>query len=318
LKSLNARNVHGQRKEVCVHSNTNQHHVSRNGDTYGPWTVEVIAEKLAMGEIAITDFAWDDVSTEWVSLLEFGELKAYLQTLRPTAPPKINSDQQSLKRVEKPATSSRGAASVATFSSMSDDDAIQWYVTRGQQKFGPFNYFGVVKALQDKSIFEFDYIWKEGMDNWVRLAEHDKFNGENIRKLLASLEQKKAHGEVLATEIFAKRRHARMWIENDVLINDNQSVSPGRMVEGSAGGSGLIIKNSTLIPGQLIHVHFSSLDGLPAFNAIGEIVSKKFSRGARDARAPIHYGIRFVKMDPAAEERVKNYFKTRTAHQASA
>lgn len=286
--------------------NSNQHHISRNGDTYGPWTVEVIAEKLAKGEIAITDFAWDDGATEWVSLLEFTELKNYLQTRKPSAPPKV------VPAAETKSTEAKGKP-VVVASSMSEDDAIQWYVTRGQQKFGPFNYFGVVKALQDKSIFEFDYIWKEGMTNWVRLAEHEKFAGDKIRSLLEALEQKEAHGEV-----FAQRRHARLSVENDVLINDNQSVSPGRMVEGSAGGTGLIIKNSTLIPGQLIHVHFSSLDGLPAFNAIGEIVSKKFSRNARSSNAAIHYGVRFVKMDPAAEERVKKYFKARAQQQASA
>ena len=285
-----------------MNSNKNQHHISRNGDTYGPWTVEVIAEKLAKGEIAITDFAWDDVATDWVSLLEFSDLKTYLQSRKPAAPPKVIPFTQLAEKVAAPSP----VTSKVVAASMSEDDAIQWYVTRGQQKFGPFNYFGVVKALQDKSIFEFDYIWKEGMPNWVRLAEHEKFDGEHIRTLLADLEEKKAHGEV-----FAKRRHARVSIENDVLINDNHSVSPGRMVEGSAGGTGLIIKNSTLIPGQLIHVHFSSVDGLPAFNAIGEIVSKKFSRSARGTNAAIHYGVRFVKMDPAAEERVKNFYKHR-------
>lgn len=277
-------------------SKTNQYHISRHGETLGPWSVEQIAMKLSTAEIAITDFAWDDSLTEWITLIELAELKAYLQSRKPVAPPTEKAHQRTN----------------VVAASMSEDDAIQWYVTRGQQKFGPFNFFGVVKALQDKSIFEFDYIWKEGMESWVRVAEHEKFAAESIRELLQSLEEKKAHSDV-----FAQRRHARMSIENDVLINDNQSVSPGRMVEGSAGGTGLIIKNSTLIPGQLIHVHFSSLDGLPAFNAIGEIVSKKFTRSARDQRAPIHYGVRFVKMDPAAEERVKNYFKTR-AHQASA
>lgn len=300
-------------------TNSNQHHVSKDGQTLGPWTVEEIAQKLAVGEIAITDFAWDDTSTQWVSLLEFADLKTHLQADKPSAPPKMAPPptKSAPMRAETAASSASTTPSVVAkptvvVSSMSEDEAIQWYVTRGQQKFGPFNYFGVVKALQDKSIFEFDYIWKEGMDGWVRLAEHEKFNAEAIRGLLSSLEEKKAHGDV-----FAQRRHARLAIENDVLINDNQSVSPGRMVEGSAGGTGLIIKNSTLIPGQLIHVHFSSLDGLPAFNAIGEIVSKKFTRGARDSRAAIHYGVRFVKMDPAAEERVKKYFKTR-AQQASA
>ena len=308
-------------------TNSNQHHVSKDGQTLGPWTVEEIAAKLAAGEIAITDFAWDDTSTQWVSLLEFAELKTHLQARKPSAPPKMATSKpaaavsagtalaataSSVSQEVSPQNTSSVAKPTVVVTSMSEDEAIQWYVTRGQQKFGPFNYFGVVKALQDKSIFEFDYIWKEGMDGWVRLAEHEKFNAEAIRGLLSSLEEKKAHGDV-----FAQRRHARLAVENDVLINDNQSVSPGRMVEGSAGGTGLIIKNSTLIPGQLIHVHFSSLDGLPAFNAIGEIVSKKFTRGARDSRAAIHYGVRFVKMDPAAEERVKKYFKTR-AQQASA
>jgi hypothetical protein len=297
-------------------SNATQHHISRNGETFGPWTVAQIAEKLSTGEIAITDFAWDDSLTEWVSLIEFADLKSYLQTRKPAAPPVVPKQNQPSSNVvsgssPEPTSSSFASAKVVS-ASMTEDDAIQWYVTRGQQKFGPFNFFGVVKALQDKSIFEFDYIWKEGMESWVRLAEHEKFAAESIRTLLQDLEEKKAHGDV-----FAQRRHARMAIQNDVLINDNQSVSTGRMVEGSAGGTGIIIKNSTLIPGQLIHVHFSSLDGLPAFNAIGEIVSKKFTRSARDQRAPIHYGVRFVKMDPAAEERVKNYFKTR-AQQASA
>ncbi len=296
-------------------TNTNQHYISRsrNGEadseTLGPWTVEVIAQKLASGEVAVTDFAWDDSATQWVSLMEFSELKAYLQARKPAAPPVVAKVKTAEPKTEAAAVAAKPAVVAA---SMSEDDAIQWYVTRGQQKFGPFNFFGVVKALQDKSIFEFDYIWKEGMEGWVRLAEHEKFAADSIRGLLQSLEEKKAHGDV-----FAQRRHARLAIENDVLINDNQSVSPGRMVEGSVGGSGLIIKNSTLIPGQLIHVHFSSLDGLPAFNAIGEIVSKKYTRSARDQRAPIHYGVRFVKMDPAAEERVKNYFKTK-AQQASA
>lgn len=288
-----------------------QYHVSRNGETLGPWTVEVIAQKLATNEIAVTDFAWDDSSTDWVPLLEFGELKTYLQTLKPMAPPK-SAGATTAPAVPVKNADTASVRPTAVAASMSEDDAIQWYVTRGQQKFGPFNYFGVVKALQDKSVFEFDYIWKEGMESWVRLAEHEKFAADAIRSLLETLEQKKVHGDV-----FAQRRHTRLSVENDVLINDNTTVCPGRMVQGSAGGTGLIIKNSTLVPGQLIHVHFSSLEGLPAFNAIGEIVSKKFARGARDSKAPIHYGVRFVKMDPKAEERVKNYFKNR-AQAASA
>ncbi len=316
-------------------ADSKQHHLSRNGETFGPWTVAVIAEKLSSGEVAITDFVWDELKSDWISLLEFSDLKTHLMARKPSAPPKVLAATEQAVEVKTEQTvevateqtvevateqtvevatmqamtsslSSSSSKALVVTSAMTDDDAIQWYVTRGQQKFGPFNFYGVVKALQDKSVFEFDYIWKEGMTNWIRLAEHEKFSSANIRTLLENLGAKKKHGDV-----FAQRRHARLLIENEVLVNDNQSVSAGRMVEASVGGSGLVINNSTLIPGQLIHVHYSSIDGLPAFNAVGEIVSKKFNRTARDSRAAIHYGVRFVKMDPAAEERVKNYFKSK-------
>ncbi|MDX9730645.1 MAG: GYF domain-containing protein [Bdellovibrionales bacterium] len=287
-------------------STSRQHHVSRNGETLGPWTVEMIALKLSEGSIAITDFVWDEAAADWVTLMEFGELKSHLQSKKPAARPAPATTNVQKTAVQAEPTSESPAQTAVVGTSMSEDDAICWYVTRGGQKFGPFNYYGVVKALQDKSIFEFDLIWKEGMTDWVRIAEHEKFDAETIRELLSTLEKKRTQSDV-----FAQRRHPRMAVENEVLVSDNQNVSTAKMVEGSAGGSGLIIRNSGLLPGQLVQLHFSAMDGLPAFNAVGEIVSKKYSRAARNLRAPVHYGIRFVKLDAAAEEQVQNYFKTR-------
>jgi hypothetical protein len=266
----------------------------------------MIALKLSEGSIAITDFVWDEAAADWVTLMEFGELKSHLQSKKPAARPAPATTNVQKTAVQAEPTSESPAQTAVVGTSMSEDDAICWYVTRGGQKFGPFNYYGVVKALQDKSIFEFDLIWKEGMTDWVRIAEHEKFDAETIRELLSTLEKKRTQSDV-----FAQRRHPRMAVENEVLVSDNQNVSTAKMVEGSAGGSGLIIRNSGLLPGQLVQLHFSAMDGLPAFNAVGEIVSKKYSRAARNLRAPVHYGIRFVKLDAAAEEQVQNYFKTR-------
>ena len=272
------------------------HPVSRNGETLGPWSVEQIAEQLASGGVAITDFVWD--SAEWVPLMEFAELKAHLQSKRPKAPPQTV--------VEPTAT-----PPIATAPAMKPEDALIWYVSRGQQKFGPFNYFGVLKALQDKSVFEFDYVWKEGTENWVRLAEHELFSQEKVRELLADATPTLA-------AIFAKRQHERFKIQTEVLVNDNMTMSPGQLVEIGAGGAGLIVKNAKLMPGQLVNIHIASTDGLPAFNAIGEIVSKKFERAVRNTRAPIQYGIRYVKVDRVVEQRVKDYCQSlRSARQTA-
>ncbi len=271
------------------------HPVSRNGETLGPWSVEQIAEQLASGGVAITDFVWD--SAEWVPLMEFSELKAHLQSKRPKAPPLTQSTPKAESSIVAEPTA---IPSIAAAPSMKPEDALIWYVSRGQQKFGPFNYFGVLKALQDKSIFEFDYVWKEGTENWVRLAEHELFSQEKVRELLAEATPTLA-------AIFAKRQHERFKIQTEVLVNDNMTMSPGQLVEIGAGGAGLIVKNAKLMPGQLVNIHIASTGGLPAFNAVGEIVSKKFERAVRNTRAPIQYGIRYVKVDRVVEQRVKDY-----------
>jgi hypothetical protein len=277
--------------------------VSRNGETMGPWAIEEIARKLAATELSVTDFAWDDAADDWTPLMDFAPLKAHLQSLKPGRP----STKAVEKTIESTVTKIQ-AADVTEAKAVGTEERPEWYVSRGQQKFGPFTYFGVIKALQDKAVYEFDYIWTNGMESWVRIAEHERFGSETIRELMKTAE---------GAAVFAKRKHTRILLENDVLVHDNNSVSPGRMVEASEGGSGLVVRNSALIPGQMVNVHFSSLEGLPAFNAIGEVVSKKFAKGTRDRRAPIHYGIRFVKMDQKASERVREFLKEKTGRAAA-
>lgn len=274
--------------------------VSRNGETLGPMAIDMIAHKLSKAELAVTDFAWDEQASDWVTLMEFGPLKTHMNSKKPKAPAPSMMQPKSANVVQSNIV-------------MAEEAQEEWYVSRGQQKFGPFSYLGVIKALQDKSVYEFDYVWTSGMESWVRIAEHEKFATETIRSLIKNMHQGAMSASPEQMEVFARRQHPRLAIENDVLVHDNSSVSPGRMVEASVGGSGLIVKNSTLMPGQTVNVHFASMEGLPAFNAIGEVVSKKYVRSARDRRAPIHYGVRFVKMDSMAEARVKNYFKEKTS-----
>lgn len=314
-----------------------QHHVSRNGETLGPWSVDVITQKLAHSEVDITDFVWDAAKNDWIMLMEFDDLKSYLHAQKPSAPPPPPMAKPTMTKAmtlaaTEPATDlsditasgrPRTVAITTTLDqpstpmvvapSMAKEDAIEWYIMRESRKFGPFNVYGVVKALQEKSIFAFDLIWREGMHEWVRISEHETFSVDAIRTLIATMSDK-----TMKQAIFAQRKHPRFQVQNDVLIHDNQTVSPGQMVEGSLGGAGLVVNNATLMPGQMIYVHFASMAGLPAFNSLGEIVSKKYTKNVRDNRAPMHYGLRFVKMDRLAEDRVHNYFTARTGSRLGA
>jgi hypothetical protein len=313
-----------------------QYHVSRGGETLGPFTFEQIAQMLAANSLAVTDFVWDASVQDWILILQFAqrpEMASLLMARKPKAPV-LPSSQMSSESLHNPtahiptshkptstenaggsnnSNKSTGASAtgsaeklnlaavqvVAMEGGLAESDAIEWFVMRGQQRFGPFTYLGVVRALQDKSVFEFDHVWKAGMERWVRIAEHEEFNAIAMRELMRRQE---------ARDAFAKRQHQRVRLENNVLVHDQRQVSPARMYEASRGGSGLLIQNATLMPGQIVNLHFSAVDRLPAFAAKGEIVSKKFTPFVRDARTPVFYGVKFVQLEPKAEAQIQAYF----------
>src|SRR5690606_38372739 len=94
-------------------------------------------------------------------------------------------------------------------------------------------------------------------------------------------------------EVFFRRRHRRVKYGGTILVHDNKSVWKGQGVEISAGGAGVIMENSMIVPGQTLYLHFKPGDGVPPFNAVCEVVSKRFVEGVKDKNAPIRYGLKF-------------------------
>lgn len=178
----------------------------------------------------------------------------------------------------------------------------EWFVQNGEQPFGPFTYLGLVQALQERAVYEFDFVWTEGMSEWVRLADLEAFSSENIRKLYA---QKNDH------DVFSRRRYVRIPMAAEAMIHDNRKVWMGHLIEGSEGGFGLVIENAQLIPGQTVMLHVSPCEGLPAFNAVCEIVGKRFTRGLTDIHAPVPYGVRVVQFEASTEGKIQEFFRTK-------
>ena len=306
-------------------------YVSQNDQSLGPWTLAEIATRTTRGELNETCLIFVEARDEWSPLMQCEELREFMQSKgalsKPKSPPKppstakvsdilpAKSEVKAMIReaeLEVKAVSERPETGVlaAAFGSSKDslatgiEGVAEWFVQKGANRYGPFSYTGLVRALQEKSIFEFDMVWKNGMDNWIRIAEHPDFGPEQIRDLLA-----KTSGE---TGIFFRRQHPRTPMKNEVIVHDNRSVWMGRSFEGSAGGSGVVIENATLVPGQVVLVHFASGDGLPAFNALCEVVSKKFQGDVSDTTAPLSYGVKFIKIDVQAEAKVLDFFRKKT------
>lgn len=266
-------------------------HVSHIGQNYGPWTLDEIMQRLAKMELIASDLIFDESKNDWVPFMEFAPLVNALKGLKPAAPPKPSKTEEV---VDTPTGTT----------TLHSDEKAEWFVQKQSHRFGPLTYSGLIRALQEKQVYEFELVWKEGMGEWVRVAEHPEFTPEKIKAVLGTPEAKRA---------FLQRKHARFTYMNDVMVHDNTTVYLGQSFQGGAGGAGVIIENATFQPGQTVLLHFAAHDGIPAFNVEAEIVSKRFVKDVRDKKTPIPYGLRFKRMDEKASKLWTSYFKDKKA-----
>jgi hypothetical protein len=281
--------------------------VSHAGQTYGPWTVVEITSRIGKMELIATDYIYDESSTSWIPLMECKAVIEALRLAKPAAPPTAQPPKAAAPKAEPEIDLVVQTATITPISANSGSDieseeSGEWFVQKDSHRYGPFTYQGLVKALQEKSVFDYDLVWKKGMEKWIRLAEHELFNAEAIRKL-----QTDAKG------IFQQRKHKRLAIKTDVIVHDNKSVWLGQTYQGSEGGSGMHVRNATLMPGQVLFLHFTGFDGIPSFNALCEVVSKKYVPNIRDPRSTVPYGMKFVKLDKQVQEAMRDFFGRKAA-----
>src|SRR5690606_16669920 len=142
------------------------------------------------------------------------EVASKVRELKPKAPPKVQKEKEDHHghKVSKPSFHQNKYQLDA--SPVGDFMNHEWYVLKGENKFGPFSYTDVVKMLQQGVVFEFDFAWHSGLTNWERIAELPAFAKENIRKLKDTLMPE-------ISEVFFRRRHRRVKYGGTILIHDN-------------------------------------------------------------------------------------------------
>lgn len=255
--------------------------VHRNGQTTGPFTVDEIAQKVQENVVALTDYVYLDDRKDWIAIVEFGPVAEKTKTKKPAPPaaaPKTSA-----------ATNGTGL------------EAQEWYVLKWDNKYGPFSYIDIIKMLQSKSIFEFDYIWKGDFDTWKRIAEVDVFNHEKIKHHFETSK------EMDAKNVFFRRRHERVTFNGSILIHDNNNVWKGEAIEISEEGAGITMNNAAVVPGQSIYLHFKPGDSVPPFNAVCEVVSKNYMKEVKTPATSVKYGVKFLKIQPGTKKAIKKY-----------
>lgn len=252
-----------------------QYYLSNNGTHIGPFSHETVLKKIEAQEHQWTDYVFDEGIGEWLMLLEHPEF--------------------SMKLSERP--SSRPAEMISLKDTLKDKE---WFILKEGNNYGPFSQLELVQMLQEKTLFEHDYIWHAKLPAWKRVAEVEDFSPESIRNM-------KTSAEMELSEIFFRRRHARAAYGASLIVHNNKSVFRGESLEISAGGAGVLIDNPNLQPGQSLFLHFQPGNGVPPFNAVCQIVSKQFVKDSSSGADPIKYGVKFTTLSQSVRESIKNF-----------
>lgn len=257
--------------------------VSHAGNQEGPISLDEIVSRIHEKTLEVSDYLYDEAQQDWVMLMAYPALAEKVKSFKPEA---------------------SSAPAPSSHSSRAGTDH-EWYVLKGDSKFGPFSHREVVRMLQDKSVFEYDYVWHAKLSGWERVASLPDFSPEAIRDLRTTAKD-------VLHEIFFRRRHARVPLGASLLVHNYHRVFKAKSLEVSAGGAGLVIDHGDLQPGDKLFLHFKPSEDVPPFHAQCEVVSKRLT-DASDKTAPVQYGVKFTQLEQHAQEVLNEVTTKRTA-----
>lgn len=266
-----------------------QFKVSHQDQELGPLTLEEIVSRVKARELELFDYIYDDAKNDWVLLMEFPELAEQLKSQKPPKPPKQTevaaNTQPAKSQGEEEPTPLRALP-------LNAHEVTDWYILKGEHRFGPFEYNGVIQMLQQKIVFPFDFVWHAGLENWARINSLPDFKAETLRFLLESKRD----------QAFAKRQFQRLKVKTRVFVHDSVTLWKGQAHELSQGGLSVSLPSHLLIPGQKLKVHVKSDGKIPAFNAECEVISKSFQP---DPLREVEYGLKFLSLSAEAQDQLR-------------
>jgi hypothetical protein len=259
-------------------------YVSLNGAHVGPYSVDVIVAKIEAGEHVWTDYVYCEAKGDWMVLLEHPMFVDKFKASTSQTPPKIHGE------------------SVQAIANKQDEKFREkaWYILKEGNNYGPFSKLELIQMLQEKTLFEYDYVWHAKLNAWKRVAEVEEYSPDSIRAM-------KDSGQLEVTEVFFRRRHARASYGCSLIVHNNKTVFKGRTMEISSGGAGILIDNPNLQPGQNLFLHFQPGDGVPPFNAVCTVISKQMVKDTKSALDSVKYGVKFTSISQSVRESIRQF-----------
>lgn len=175
----------------------------------------------------------------------------------------------------------------------------EWYIARGDKKYGPYALDDMIVLRQQRKIFEYDLVWKSGMRQWKVLIQTEEFSAQSMAERALKAE---------TCDVFNRRQWPRVKKEIPVYIHNNQNLWKAKTLNISQGGTLLELNAPFLKAGDHIHIHFQGEDSKQnQFSCSGTITGKRFSHERLHVNSLIQYNVRFEEMDEGALPQLREW-----------
>ncbi|MBX3035153.1 MAG: PilZ domain-containing protein [Bdellovibrionaceae bacterium] len=174
----------------------------------------------------------------------------------------------------------------------------QWYILRGENKYGPFEYSAMIRMMQNNELYDYNFVWAPHLDSWTLVGELADFSKDRLARLIENADGMRGS--------FKDRACPRVDVQLPVYGHNGQIFFDGQSLSLSENGALLLLNSPLMLPGQELLIHFRSVtDALPAFNLRAEIVRKNFTRTRLNVKSGLHYAVRFTQVSEPGQHSIK-------------
>lgn len=175
----------------------------------------------------------------------------------------------------------------------------KWYILRGENKFGPYDFQAMLSMIQNGELFDYNYIWSHHLEGWQLLGDVEDFSKDRLALLIKTKDP--------LSHAFNRRGSDRAEIKVQVHGHNGEFFFDGHITSVSVNGALLLLHNPLLLPGQKLIIHVSQSNVFEkSFNFGCQIVRKNFSRQRLNVKSGLNYAVRFEKMPTYALEQIRH------------
>lgn len=178
----------------------------------------------------------------------------------------------------------------------------QWFILRGEEKFGPFEYGSMIRLMQDNEVTDSNYVWAPHLEQWTAMGELAEFSRDRLARLVERGDLKEA---------FNRRASPRAPVEIALFGHNGEIFFDGRTLSVSQHGALALLNSPLLLPGQTVQLHLRTGVLAKPILLKAEVLRKNFSRRRLNVKSGLHYALRFVDATPEQIQQLKDLVQTK-------